>query len=264
LRPGAIDTHAHVFTSALPIVPGARYRPSGDARPDQFLRLLDSHGIAAGLLVQPSFLGTDNEYMLQAIAAAPDRWRGVAVIAPDTDVATLLELHRRGVIGIRLNLLGAPPPALRHEPWRACLKRVATLGLFVEVHAEGEQWQAVLPPLLEAGVRIVIDHIGRPGSNDAASCPGWATVLRVVGEPSVWVKLSAPYRFKAHAGRAVRHLLDLAGPDRVVWGSDWPFTQHPEISSYSLTQRWLAEWIPNEETRRAILSDNPVRLLRAD
>jgi hypothetical protein len=79
LPPGSVDTHAHVFTRELRLAPDPRYVPESGAPIERYLNLLDAHGIAAGILVQPSFLGTDNEYLIAALARACRRvcaaWR---------------------------------------------------------------------------------------------------------------------------------------------------------------------------------------------
>ena len=75
-----IDTHAHVFSHQASFIATARYTPSYTASPSDCLAHLDAHGFAHGVLVQPSFLGTDNHYMLAAIARYPDRFKGIAVV----------------------------------------------------------------------------------------------------------------------------------------------------------------------------------------
>ncbi|MGC0239582.1 amidohydrolase family protein [Arthrobacter sp. SD76] len=81
LPPGAIDTHAHIFEPTLTTATGARYVPDYAATLDQYLDVLTVHGVDRGVLVQPSFLGSDNSYLLSALATAPDRLRGVVVVS---------------------------------------------------------------------------------------------------------------------------------------------------------------------------------------
>ncbi len=66
-----IDTHAHVFARGLPMADVRRYTPAYDVTVEEYLARLDAHGMSHGVLVQPSFLGSDNSYLLQAIARAP-------------------------------------------------------------------------------------------------------------------------------------------------------------------------------------------------
>lgn len=262
--PRIVDTHVHVFSRDLEMVDNARYRPGDEAPLERLLPLLDRHGVARAVLVQPSFLGTGNDYLLRSIAAAPDRLRGVAVVSPAISAGEIDALAGQGIVGIRLNLIGRDVPPLEHGPWAETLDRVAARGFVVEIQAEGRQWLKVLPPLLARHVSVVIDHFGRPRAPRVHDDVGFAAVLEAAAMPDVWVKLSAPYRGAADPMLATRILLDHAGDERLIWGSDWPWTQHPEIASYADTLHWLEAWMPEPATRTRVLVDNPARLFRFD
>src|SRR3954447_14777689 len=98
----AVDTHAHVFTRRLALAGDRRYAPSYDAPAAAYLAMLDRNGMSHGVLVQPSFLGTDNTYLVQTLRQAPDRLRGIAVVDPEAEPDELQALARGGVVGIRL------------------------------------------------------------------------------------------------------------------------------------------------------------------
>lgn len=90
-------------------MPDRRRAPAGyDATPEDYLRVLGANGMSKGVLVQPSFLGTDNSYLVAALQKYPDRFRGIAVVAPTISGAELQKLQDAGVVGIRLNLVGLP------------------------------------------------------------------------------------------------------------------------------------------------------------
>jgi len=101
---GQIDCHAHVFSQAGRFSPDARYRPSHDARVEDWFALQKPAGITHGVLVQPSFLGTDNTQLLHALEVHPQRLRGVVAIEPEVDIGTLERWDALGVRGVRLNL----------------------------------------------------------------------------------------------------------------------------------------------------------------
>ena len=63
----AIDSHAHVFKRGLPLSDTRRYAPDYDATPEQYIEILDRNGVSNAVLVQPSFFGTDNSYMVEAL-----------------------------------------------------------------------------------------------------------------------------------------------------------------------------------------------------
>src|ERR1700752_4066277 len=77
-----IDAHAHVFVRGLPLAPTRRHAPDYDATLTAYSALLQRHAISHAVLVQPSFLGTDNSFFLDVLKRFPDRFRGVAVVDP--------------------------------------------------------------------------------------------------------------------------------------------------------------------------------------
>ncbi len=112
-----VYTHAHIFKAGLDLAPGRRYAPDYDATVDDYLAILDKHGVSHGVLVQPSFLGTNNSYVMKALHRYPDRLRGIAVVEPDIGFDSLAAMDAEGVVGIRLNLTCMPIPRLREDPW---------------------------------------------------------------------------------------------------------------------------------------------------
>ena len=99
LPPGACDAHNHVFGPAatFPYAQERRYTPE-DA-PKEALAALHAHlGVERAVLVQASCHGKDNRAMLDAIAAAPDKRRGVAMVDDtftDKDYAALDRVNGR-------------------------------------------------------------------------------------------------------------------------------------------------------------------------
>jgi hypothetical protein len=77
-----VDTHAHIFQRGLKLASSVRYVPDYDAPLADYLRQLDANGLAKGVLVQPSFLGTDNSYLIAALRQQPVRLRGIVVVDP--------------------------------------------------------------------------------------------------------------------------------------------------------------------------------------
>ncbi|MGY8527297.1 amidohydrolase family protein [Paracidovorax citrulli] len=260
-----VDSHAHVFEQGLALAGNRRYRPDHDARLPDYLAQLDAHGVTHGVLVQPSFLGTDNTYLLAALRAEPRRLRGVVVIEPGIEPSQLREMTEAGVAGMRLNLVGLPVPELKSPGWQSVLEQINALGWHVEVHIQAGRLLEVVPALLAAGCRVVVDHFGRPdpalGENDA----GFRGLLRHADSGRVWVKLSAAYRNwpLAHCARApreaARQLLQAFGSHRLVWGSDWPHTQHGDVS-YGPTRQWIEHWIEDFPQLSAIFADTPLQL----
>ncbi|SEF34243.1 amidohydrolase family protein [Variovorax sp. NFACC27] len=263
----AVDSHAHVFVRGLPLAAARRHAPDYDATLAAYLALLDAHDVSHGVLVQPSFLGTDNSFLIDALRAAPGRLRGVAVVDPQVDDATLRAMTEAGIVGIRLNIVGMPLPDLSRPDWQRLFARVRALGWHVELHRESRDLPQAARPVLDAGCALVVDHFGRPASAPADD-EGFAWLLGAAACGRIWVKLSAAYRnwpaatTDVRAHEAAQALLKAFGPERLVWGSDWPHTQHREIADYTTAHAALADWVPDAAARRRILVDTPARLFK--
>ena len=257
-----IDCHAHVFRRDLPLVPGHRHAPQHDALLPELLALFDAHGITHGVLTAPSFLGTDNSYLLSALAQAPARLRGTVIVEPSIQLEALHEMDRNGVVGIRFNMLGrAELPALRAPAWRRVLESAAGLGWHAEIYIEGPRLPALLEPALESGIRVVVDHFGSPDPQRKLDCSGFRALLDAVDSGRTWVKLSAPYRLGGVDPKPyVEALLRAGGAQRLMWASDWPWTQNREGMTYRGALDWLGAWVPDDTIRATILGATPREL----
>lgn len=252
-----IDSHAHVFVRGLPTGDRPRYLPAYDAGPEEYLSLLDRHGIAGAVLVQPSFLGVDNGFLLETLERHPDRFRAVVVVGAD-EPGSLAALAIEGVAGVRVNLVGRRVPDLRAPGWRGLAGELARCGQHLEVQAHGEQWEILAPALRTWPSTVVLDHLGLPGASARAD----RTVLSLAGRGHVWCKASAPYRSSGAAvDRMLARVADEAGTDRMVWGSDWPWTRHEHGRTYLDCLAWLEQRVDGDVFRAAV-ADNPARLLR--
>lgn len=274
-----VDCHAHVFERGLPLTAQRRHAPDYDALLDDYLGLLDSRGISHGVLVQPSFLGTDNHYFLKAIARRPERLRGVAVVDPTIGTDALERLASQGTVGIRLNLVGLEIPDFSSRQWKALLGRVRDLDWHVEIHRDARDLPVLLAALLPSGCRLVVDHLGRPDPLPGTADAGFAALLQAADSGRVWVKLSGAYRTAqspradaaartpalaeqdaAQARRTVAALLAAFGSERLVWGSDWPHTQHRDFIDFAGSRALLDDWVPDAAERHRILVETPAEL----
>ena len=96
-----------------------------------------------------------------------------------------------------------------------------------------------LPP---RAPRVVIDHFGLPAGLAEDADVGFAALLAAATAGNVYAKLSAPYRFSGVPGRdAGRLLLETLGPDRLMWGSDWPWTLHEDEMTFERARTWPLE-----------------------
>ncbi|MBF8728339.1 amidohydrolase family protein [Pseudomonas putida] len=258
----AIDSHAHVFSQGLTLAREHRYAPAYDAPLADYLSQLQAHGFSHGVLVQPSFLGTDNGYLLGALQAAQGRLRGVVMLEPDAARQTLTRMDQLGVKGVRLNLLGQPLPDLAAPQWRHRFECMAELGWHVELHRHLADIPTLVRALQPYGLDIVIDHLGRPDARNGLGQAGFAELLTLGGQGNVWVKVSGIYRLEGSpeqnvlfARQALGALEAHYGAERLMWGSDWPHTQHERAISFGQALEQFEALGCSAQLRQALLVD---------
>ena len=275
LPDAACDCHVHLIGPQphYPMAPQREYTP-GPASLDDLRAHLTRLGLQRAVLVQPSVYGTDNRCLLEGLSLLDGAGRGVAVPPTDASVATLRELHARGVRGVRINLQssGDNDPGTARSLLSKWSVRVADLGWHVQLYVAPQLVDALADDLATQPTPVVLDHFAMVSSPpDDASAPG-LVLPDLLRTGRVHIKLSAPYRLalpRVAASWAAR-LLE-AAPTAVVWGSDWPHTGRAagksayDISPYrTVTQRDLADglsaWLPTPMVMRRVLVDNPARL----
>ncbi|MBM7790717.1 amidohydrolase family protein [Tenggerimyces flavus] len=265
---GAIDNHAHVMVGEQGGIDGAAYQPFS-APVQSFVAHLRGLGFSRGVLVTPSTYGADNSVLLDALRSSTDLLRGIAVVPPDVDDATLDELHAAGVRGCRVQdrmTGGLPIDAL---PKLA--SRVGSRGWHVEVWTDLlENGEIVRSCLRSTTTPILLDHLGNlpapaPGEADA----GTAVLRELMAYDTCWVTLSGAYRLaaplaEAHAAELLQGrvdtLLSLA-PERLAWGSDWPYVRPPgPVPTASDHLAVLDRWLPDASSREQVLVTNAALL----
>lgn len=263
-----VDSHAHIFEVGLELAPVRRYAPTYDAKAEDYLSVLDAHGVHYGVLVQPSFLGTNNDYMIKALRKHGDRLRGIAVVDPDIGLDALDAMDADGVVGIRLNLQGLPLPNLVSRDWQRLLAHVKRLDWQVEIHRHGRDLPLLIEPLLDAGVNIVIDNVGCPDKEADMEALATHYLYEKAATRRIWIKLAGAYRNwpdwndQSQAIKTVGNLLKVFGPERLIWGSDWPNTQNETKVTFASIRQNLEKWVPDAKDRKIILQDTPIRLFR--
>lgn len=275
--PPLIDTHAHVFTRAMPYLPDAWTRLDYDFGIDDYLGTLDAHGVGHGVISGLSIAGTYNGYSLEAVRRSK-RLRATAIVAPDTGYRELAALQREGFVGIRLQLARMDPLLdFSSAVYRGLLKSVRELDWHVHVAVEGPRLPGVLAQLAPSGVKIVLDHFGHPDPELGTRCAGYQAMLRAIDGGRTWVKLSAGFRLlgvdawrtqpdgdaSPFAQAMARDLLAHVGTDRLFWGSDAPFVGYERKLSYAQVLRSFAQWVP-DPAQRAAISRNGLRFYFGD
>jgi 2-pyrone-4,6-dicarboxylate lactonase len=263
---GACDSHVHVFEAAerYPRVDKPHYTlPDGGLKKLQ--RMAEVMQLQRFVIVQPSYYGTDNRCMLDALAVVGTRARGVAMVTEACPDAELQAMHERGVRALRLDLFLRSnwPTADIIRYIEASVRRTQALGWHVQFYTPGWVVRDLLPFLKELDATFVIDHMGYMLESDGLTNADFDRLLEVARAGRGWIKLSAPYRL-AKDGNFERlkpkaRAIIAAAPDRVIWGSDWPHIPEGGKDTGTLLNL-LCDWAPDDLVRRRILVTNPATL----
>ncbi|WP_187363982.1 amidohydrolase family protein [Streptomyces piniterrae] len=231
-----IDAHHHLWDL------GGRDQPWMDgpwadpirrsyALPDLAPHLAE-HDVAGTVVVQSSSSYEETAELL-AVAAEDGPVRGVVGWADLTDpaLADILAALPAGLVGIRHQVQDEPDPdwLTRPEVLRG-LGVLADAGLVYDLLVTPRELPAAhaaaraLPELA-----FVLDHAAKPAVAKGDWQPWADRVAALAGLPNVSCKLSGlvteadwaawrPQQILPYA----RHVLDAFGPERVLFGSDWP------------------------------------------
>ena len=265
---GAVDAHCHVFGpgEVFPYAPQRKYTP-GDAPKEALFELRDFLGFERNVIVQASCHGSDNRAMVDALIAAGDKARGIAVVEHDVSTVDLAEMHAAGVRGVRFNFLKRLVDATPREHYVEIAEKIIPLGWHVVIYFEAPELEELAPFITSLPATVVIDHMGRPDVDLGLEHPQWKRFIALMdAHPNLWVKVSGaerlsksgpPYDDVVPFGRALVERY----PDRVLWGTDWP---HPNMTTHMPDDGKLVDFIPRIATTKALqeqlLVRNPMRL----
>ncbi|MBO9477878.1 amidohydrolase family protein [Shimia sp. R11_0] len=252
-----IDAHQHFWSLArgdygwLTETLAPIYR---DFLPDDLSPLLAQAGIEGTVLVQAAPTVAETTFML-SLAAEHDFIKGVVgwvdFDAADAPYQIETLAADAALVGLRPMIQDIADP-----DW---MLGDALTPAFEALVAQDLTFDALtLPPHLgnlrkllkrHGDMRVVIDHASKPYIRDG-EIAGWAEDMTALAqETQAFCKLSGMVTEAAEDWRTedlrpyVDHLLTTFGPERLIWGSDWPVCTL--ASSYA---RWL-------ETTDALLSD---------
>jgi len=185
-----IDCHVHVLDPArFPYGANTHYAPAAQeiGTSAQLEQVMNAYGTQHALLVGPnSGYGLDNACMLDAIARSEGRCKGIAVVPNDASFEELRALRLQGVIGIAWNVTHYGVAHYRDaEP---LLQNLAALDMFVDIQVEHEQLLPMMPLLVDSGVRVLVDHCGRPTIADGLAQRGTLRFVAVRDDAEVGAK----------------------------------------------------------------------------
>lgn len=271
-----IDAHQHFWRvdrgdyGWLTPAVGPIYR---DFAPADLEPLLAAHGVVGTVLVQAAPTEAETRFMLE-IADAHDFVRGV-VGWVDMEAADAPE--RIAELAAHPKLVGLRPMVqdIADDDW---LLRSGLAPAFRAIAAHDLVFDAlVLPRHLSRlavvlqrhpDLRVVVDHGAKPQIRDRAFEPWARDIAAIAADGRTVCKLSglvteaAPGWSAADLAPYAAHLLASFGPDRLVFGSDWPvMTLASGYGDWLAAVRGFLAGL-TDAGRAAVLHDNAVQLYR--
>ncbi|MQA98218.1 MAG: amidohydrolase family protein [Streptosporangiales bacterium] len=265
LPPRACDSHCHIFgpSDRFPYAPGRSFT-SARAVPEPEVRARQTFlGFERAVIVHSSCHGADHSSLLDALATGAGRYRGVALLGPDTAPEEVARLHDAGVRGVRLHFmphLGTSPTS---DEIDAIVRLVQPYGWHVAIHLAGNGVAELYDVIAGIEAPVVIDHMARVDLRQGLDSEAARALLRLLDTGGVWVKLSGADRVTLTGppyadAVALARRLAVHAPERVVWGTDFPHPNiHGPMPDDGALVDLLAEIAPSEGARRKILVDNP-------
>ncbi|SFM47321.1 amidohydrolase family protein [Methylobacterium pseudosasicola] len=263
--PDATDCHHHIYDARFPVAPGATLRPP-DATVEDYRQLQRRLGLTRHVVVQPSTYGTDNRLLVQSLKEFGPTARGIAMLDASVTADELKRLDAAGIRGVRFGTrLPGGAPITDMVP---VARKIADLGWHIQLVSDGDKIVELADTLKGMPVPVVFDHMGHLPEPAGPDHPGFRVIADLIEKNGAWVKLTGAYILSkvgpptyADRGRLARAYVALA-PERLVWGSDWPHPTAPSDGKPddAVLLDLLAEWAPDEGSRKRILVDNPGRL----
>ena len=237
-----IDAHHHVWrldrgdygwlTPDLPI-----YR---DFTLDDLRPLLGD--VTATILVQAAPTEAETAFLLQTardsngLVAGVVGWSDLAApSAPDRIAALATDPLLKGLRPMLQDL--ADPEWILRRGLLPALQAMVAAGLSFDALVRPRQLDAILTLMQRVPeLRVVIDHAGKPDIRAGVFAPWAARIEAIANQTGAFCKLSgllteaSPDRAPDDIMRYAHHVIDCFGPERVMWGSDWPVLN--PISTY--------------------------------
>jgi L-fuconolactonase len=235
-----IDTHIHLFDVARP--GGVPWPPKDDpihktASPARFRALVKGLNVVGAIEIECSPLFDDNQWVLDVMAKESVMTGMIGDLEPDhKDFAKHLErFHQNPLyLGIRYgNIWDRDFHAKSNDPkFIEGVKLLAQANLTLDSANPTQQLVADLLKLKDRvpNLRLVMDHLPRLEPDKLSD----ADLRELAKRPGVYVKVSGVLRpvdnkvpkEPAFYKPRLDHIYEMFGPDRLVYGSDWPNSDH--------------------------------------
>jgi predicted TIM-barrel fold metal-dependent hydrolase len=234
-----LDTHQHLvypeqqsyaWMENAPALRGRAFT-LGDYR-----ELVAGRGVAGSIFMEVDAVDYRSESrMIARLAGVPGSGvlGQIASCRPEADTgfeAWLDEGGSLGVVGYRRILHETTDDVSESETFRANVRRIGARGLSFDMCFLARQLPiAVALARACPETRLVMDHCGVPDIGGGAWESWHAGMTALAAEPNVVAKLSGVFAYVAPGAASlgnvapwVEAVIAAFGPDRCLWGSDWP------------------------------------------
>ncbi len=256
---GFIDAHVHVWTPDTAHYPLAAGFKKDDMKPATFTpEDLFKHTKPAVVdrinLIQMSFYGFDNSYMLDMMKLHEGVFSGTAIIDPfgKEPERQMSDLAKKGVRAFRIH------PKLSKEAPEKWLRPEGYAKLFTAAAKNNQALSCLIDPdgLPEldrmcsdhADTPVIIDHLCRIGADGTIRDKDVDALCAMAKHKKVMLKVGAFYALGKKKppyddlAPLIRRAVKAFGPERCLWESDCPFQvqgEHTYAASIDLVRKRL-------------------------
>ena len=237
---GFIDAHVHVWTNDTAHYPLAAGFKKEDMKPSTFTpEILFKHTKPASVdrvnLIQMSYYGFDNRYMLDMMAFHPDVFVGTAVIDVNAEEPDKLmgELAKKKVRAFRIH------PGLSKQPPERWLHPAGYEKMFAAGAKNNQAMSCLIAPdalpeldrmcKKHKDTPVIIDHLCRIGLDGTIADKDVDALCAMAKHDRVMIKVGAFYALGkkespyTDLGPLIRKVVKAFGAKRCMWESDCPF-----------------------------------------
>ncbi|NKB67692.1 MAG: amidohydrolase family protein [Candidatus Latescibacteria bacterium] len=268
--PPIVDSHLHIWSDDVDRYPRRDVPYPGSA--ELLLQYMDEAGVDHAVIVLPQYYQYDNRLLADTLRQHDDRFAGVGVIDPRGPKAadTLTQLVQEdGLGGVRLR-------GTIESGWFCqtdtdpLWQKAAQLNIPLCLLGSPEQID-LMRQMIERhpDTPVVIDHFAMIPASDGLDAPAFQTFLALARFPRVHIKLSGlHYWSSGHypyetAQANLKAAVQAYGPQRILWGSDWPHILFGGGYIRNLNFVRRLEWL-SEADKAQILGATAYRLWWSD
>ena len=272
-----IDTHLEVWTFDPkfpfhhPEQPDLK-RVDVEAPIENQVRQMKDFGLRYAVLINPRVYGWDNSYIDHSLHRYPHLFVAHGLLNPE-DPKIVYNLRywiaERGFQGMRFSPQYQPKStwlnSKAHYPlWREAEKLEAVFNYYILPHQMPmlEDMAARFP-----GVKIVIDHLGKPDLHLTDPWPAFRQMFRLKRFPQVWVSASEPYELSLGTDFPYTDTIPFFkatyeefGGKQIIWGTGYPRPRWelPMDKELEFVDKALSFY--SDSDRRLILGENALRI----